>query len=163
MGAASRLIEPLTVTTTDWALICSPRGRPSELYSLRDDPDQTRNVIEAHPDVARELHGALLSFLEGAGGTGASEARIAPFRGDVVTSGAEPEAPALDAVTVLYTVQDERGVTIAFESEQQARTLMRLPASTEGVQTETAGDLRGRLPKALYYTPTQYYWLSDLL
>jgi arylsulfatase A-like enzyme len=162
MGAASRLVEPLTVTTTDWALICSPRGRPSELYSLTDDPGQTRNVIEAHPDVARELHAALISFLEGAGGSGASEARIAPFRGDVLTTGAEPEAPAVEAGTTLYTVQDERGVTIAFETEQQARNLMRLPRG-EGVKSETAGELRRRLPKALYYTPTQYYWLSDLL
>jgi arylsulfatase A-like enzyme len=162
MGAASRLIEPLTVTTEEWALICSPRGRASELYSLTTDPDQERNVIESHPDVARELHAALLSFLETAGGSGASEARIAPFRGDVLQSGAEPEAPAIAADAPVFTVEDERGTTIAFESERQARTLMRLPADTP-IGQERAGDLRRRLPKALYYTPTQYYWLTDLL
>ena len=162
MGAASRLIEPLTVTTEEWALICSPRGRASELYSLETDPGQTHNVIEAHPDVARELHAALLAFLETAGESGASEARIAPFRGDVLQTGAEPEAPAIEAGTVLYTLEDEHGTTIAFATERQARTLMRLSADAP-VGQEQAGALRQRLPRALYYTPTQYYWLTDLL
>ena len=56
----TRLVEALTVTTEEWALISSPRGRPSELYHLCNDPAQERNVLTEHPAVARDLHAALL-------------------------------------------------------------------------------------------------------
>ena len=80
-------MEALTVTTEEWALISSPRGRPSELYHLCNDPAQARNVLTEHPAVARDLHAALLAFLES---VGTAEPRIAPFRGDVTASDAEP-------------------------------------------------------------------------
>lgn len=165
MGSAARLVEPMTVTTTDWALICAPQGRPSELYSLADDPRQERNVLAAHPDVARELQSALLRFLETAGGTGAAEGRIAPFRSDVTRADGPPEAPALPGDTVLFAAEDGRGVMVAFQSEALARTLLRRPGADAPppLTQTTAGALRREHPHALLYTPTQYYWLSDLL
>jgi arylsulfatase A-like enzyme len=160
----SRLVEPLTVTTEEWALVSAPRGRPSELYHLEDDPQQTRNVLPEHPDVARELHGRLLRFLETAGGSGATAARIAPFQGDVTRSGAEPEPPALGEDTILFCAEDARGVTLCFDSEAQARSLFRAAdGSVPEFRQERAGDLRQRRPQALVYSPTQYAWLSDLV
>ncbi|MBI3973539.1 MAG: sulfatase [Chloroflexi bacterium] len=158
----SRLVEPLTVTTEEWALICQPRGRASELYDLRTDPHQERDVLRDNPDVARELHSALIRFLEG---TGASAARIAPFRVDVTRGDAEPEPPALAADTPLYAGEDERGTIFAFRAEAQARASLRTrdgePLSP--IHQVTAGELLRANPKALLHTPTQYYWLDDLL
>ena len=139
---ASRLVEPLTVTTEEWALVSAPRGRPSELYHLGDDPQQTRNGLPEHPDVARELHGRLLRFLETAGGSGATAPRIAPFQGDVTRSGAEPE-PALGEDTILFCAEDARGVTSASTSEARARSLFRAAdGSVPEFRQERAGDLR---------------------
>jgi arylsulfatase A-like enzyme len=161
IGAPSRLVEPLTVTTEKWALINAPEGRPSELYNLEDDPRQERNVLANHPDVARELHGALIGFLEN---TGASAARIAPFRVDVTAEGAAREIPALAEDTILYAGDDGRGVTIAFRTEEQARTLFRSrDGTTPDIRQITARDLNRSNPKALIYSPTQYYWIGDLL
>ena len=112
------------MTTEEWALVSAPRGRPSELYHLGDDPQQTRNVLPEHPDVARELHGRLLRFLETAGGSGATAARIAPFQGDVTRSGAEPEPPAWRS-TILFCREDARGVTLCFDLGGPARSLFR--------------------------------------
>jgi arylsulfatase A-like enzyme len=158
---STRLVEALTVTTEEWALICSPHGRPSELYDLRADPRQERNVVVEHHDVARDLHAALIRFLEG---TGATEARIAPFRGDALRSGDEPEPPALDDATPLYVVEDPHGLPIAFRAEAAARSigLAGREAHGGGVWHTTFGDLRRANPHALLHTPTQYYWLSDL-
>lgn len=72
-----RITEPLTVTTEEWAFICAPKPWPSHLYKLRDDPDQLQDVIDEHPEVARELHEALLDFLAA---MGAPPNRVAPFR-----------------------------------------------------------------------------------
>ena len=152
------------MTTEEWALLSAPRGRPSELYHLGDDPQQTRNVLPEHPDVARELHARLLRFLETAGGAGATAARIAPFQGDVTRSGAEPEPPALAEDAILFCAEDARGVTLCFGSEAQARSLFRAAdGSVPEFRQERAGDLRQRRPQALVYSPTQYAWLSDLL
>jgi arylsulfatase A-like enzyme len=160
-GAPSHhLVEALTVTTEDWALICSPRGRPSELYSLADDPRQERNVIEQHPAVARDLHAALIRFLEQAG---AAEQRIAPFRGDVTESGATPEPPAVPDATPLYVITDDRGVPLAFPSEEVARALgPRVAGAEPRIRQTTVGAQRRENARTLFYTPTQYYWLSDL-
>ena len=154
-GLSSRLVEALTVTTEDWALICSPRGRPSELYDLRLDPRQERNVIEREVDAARALHAELIRFLES---SGASPARIEPFRGDVVASGESPAPPALPDDTALWVFQDERGLPISFRSEAAAKA----HAGGRALTQTTFGALRAENPKALLHTPTQYYWLSDL-
>jgi arylsulfatase A-like enzyme len=161
---SSRVVEALTVTTEEWALICSPRGRSSELYDLRVDPRQAHNVIETQAEIARELHAALLRFLENSGGAtagataGAAPARIAPFRGDPLRSGEEPEPPAMPDETPLYVVRDPRGIEIAFPSAETAAGLTgdTAPAAT------TFGALRRANPQALLHTPTQFYWLADL-
>ncbi len=45
-----------TVTTKDWTLLYDTEPGGSELYNLKSDPKQEKNVISQHPDVARELH-----------------------------------------------------------------------------------------------------------
>ncbi|MGH2355309.1 MAG: sulfatase family protein [Chloroflexota bacterium] len=155
----ARLVEALTVTTEDWSLICSPRGRPSELYDLRADPKQERNVIREQPELARALHAALIRFLEGAGAT---EARIAPFRGNVVVSGDEPAPAAMEDGTPLYVMRDARGLEIAFENEALAQTMAAVSGGDPTVRRATFGELRRANPRTLLHTPTQYYWLSDL-
>ncbi|HXI16735.1 MAG TPA: sulfatase [Chloroflexota bacterium] len=158
---SSRLIEALTVTTEEWALVCSPRGRPSELYDLRVDLKQDHNVIASQPEVARQLHGALLAFLEK---SGASEARIAPFRGDPLTSGDAPEPPAMDDESALYVFEDTRGTPIAFRDERVAQThAAGAGAGVSEVRMTTFGALRRENPKALLHSPTQYAWLEDLV
>ncbi len=53
-----------TVITPDgWKLNCSPRGE-HELYSLRDDPYETRNVFGRHRDVAQRLRDELVAWQE---------------------------------------------------------------------------------------------------
>jgi arylsulfatase A-like enzyme len=52
-----------TITTERWSLLhdCEPGG--SELYDLSSDPNQEKNVISQHADVAREMHKTLVSFM----------------------------------------------------------------------------------------------------
>ena len=52
-GAADRCIRDET-----WSLVLRPGEEPDELYNLKDDPKETRNVIDAHPDVASRLASA---------------------------------------------------------------------------------------------------------
>ena len=82
--------QRITVTTDEWALIYSGQveealkdnpGRRAnferleeiagkvrnELYNLRKDPGQERDVFEEERDVAEELHRKLLNFLRGVG------------------------------------------------------------------------------------------------
>ena len=62
----------LTITDTRWQLHVGGNRAP-ELYDLRKDPAQKRNVASAHPRKLRELHRALIALLEEAG---ASEDRV---------------------------------------------------------------------------------------
>ena len=79
----TRLVEALTVTTEDWALISGPRGHPSELYHLGSDPAQEHNVLTEHPAVARDLHAALL---------GSSKASARPSHGSHPSAAMSPRA-----------------------------------------------------------------------
>ncbi len=38
-----------------WSYIVRPDGQPDELYNLADDPKETRNLIDEHPEEARRL------------------------------------------------------------------------------------------------------------
>ena len=40
---------------------------PYELYNLREDPAEERNVIEDHPEVARRLNALLQKHIQRAG------------------------------------------------------------------------------------------------
>jgi arylsulfatase A-like enzyme len=52
-----------TITTDEWSLLhdCEPGG--SELYNLKSDPDQERNVISQNTGIARDLHKLLVEFM----------------------------------------------------------------------------------------------------
>jgi arylsulfatase A-like enzyme len=45
-----------TVTTEEWTLLYDIESGGSELYNIKSDPGQKKNVINKHADVARELH-----------------------------------------------------------------------------------------------------------
>jgi len=49
---------PVTVTTLRWSLVTVPGQR--ELYDLREDPKQKRNVVRKHPDMAQMLWSKML-------------------------------------------------------------------------------------------------------
>ncbi len=53
----------VTVTTNEWSLIYGTEPGLSELYHLSSDPKQEKNVINEHPEVAKELHQQLVKFL----------------------------------------------------------------------------------------------------
>ena len=56
-----------TVTTEEWTLLFDTEPGGSELYNLKDDPKQEKNVINQHTDVARELHGLFIRYLKDVG------------------------------------------------------------------------------------------------
>ncbi len=43
------------IRTTTWSYIERPAGEPNELYNLRDDPKEQRNLVETYPDEADRL------------------------------------------------------------------------------------------------------------
>jgi arylsulfatase A-like enzyme len=53
-----------TITTSDWTLLYSTEAGLSELYNIKDDPKQEKNIIKQHPDVAQDLHNILLKFMK---------------------------------------------------------------------------------------------------
>jgi len=52
-----------TVTTDEWSLIYAVEPGMSELFHLSSDPKQEKNVINEHPEVARELHQLLVKSM----------------------------------------------------------------------------------------------------
>lgn len=65
----ARNASHLIVWTDEWCLIYSPiKGRDSsELYRIRTDPMQTRNIFASNRSIAEQLFAALESWLEGLG------------------------------------------------------------------------------------------------
>ena len=57
--------ETAVVTARDqrWQLIDQPDPARRVLHDLQEDPEQTRNVVEANPEVAERLHAAVVDFL----------------------------------------------------------------------------------------------------
>jgi arylsulfatase A-like enzyme len=53
-----------TVTTEEWTLLYNTEAGLSELYNLKTDPNQKKNVIRKHQDVARELHQLLVKYMQ---------------------------------------------------------------------------------------------------
>ena len=67
-GATAEAVPWTTVTGKQWTLLLG--GRPqdrAELYSLREDPAQSKNIIRKNAPVARRLHEQLVRFLEDVG------------------------------------------------------------------------------------------------
>ena len=69
--------QPVTVTTSDWALLCTVPEEDVELYHLASDPGQATNVAVQNGDVVEELLGLFISELERAG---TPEKYLAPRR-----------------------------------------------------------------------------------
>lgn len=76
--------QPVTITTQEWALLYSVPTEPIELYYLPEDPTQTSNVADKHPDVVKRLIDIYMSQLEAAH---AAEVHVAPRRPDAGRSG----------------------------------------------------------------------------
>ncbi|MGD9118602.1 MAG: sulfatase-like hydrolase/transferase, partial [Dehalococcoidia bacterium] len=51
------------VTTDEWALLFTTDEGMSELYNLKNDPKQLKNIIKEYPEKANELHQLLLKFM----------------------------------------------------------------------------------------------------
>jgi arylsulfatase A-like enzyme len=58
---------PSSIHNGEWFLIYSTEGEPVELYHIPSDPKLENNVFDSHHDMAREFHGAFITFLENAG------------------------------------------------------------------------------------------------
>jgi len=64
------IVERLTLTTATWKLVRQGPGiledpgfeTPAELFRIRDDPGESTDVAESHPDVVRELLCRLQAF-----------------------------------------------------------------------------------------------------
>jgi arylsulfatase A-like enzyme len=150
-----RVVEPATVTTEAWSLICAPEGQPSELYDLREDPEQAHNVLAAHGDVADELRTAWLTFMTS---HGASEARMRPFQEASVDVRMPPASE-------LYAFRDDQGQWIAFPTEREARAAAYhedAPGPRREVVAISFGDLLADDPQNLVHLFAQYYWAEDL-
>jgi hypothetical protein len=52
-----------TVTTDEWSLLYSTESGMSEMYNLKSDPNQEKNVISENMDVARDLHKLLVDYM----------------------------------------------------------------------------------------------------
>jgi arylsulfatase A-like enzyme len=52
-----------TVTTDEWTLLYNIEPGLSELYNLKTDPEQDKNLIAQYPEKARELHQLLVKFM----------------------------------------------------------------------------------------------------
>ncbi|MFW6174399.1 MAG: sulfatase [Chloroflexota bacterium] len=152
---SDRTVEALTITEEDWAMICSPLGRQSELYDLKADPDQLNNVIGQHPErAARMYEKAVQSLRDG----GAPEERIRPF--------VERSEPAsVERGEELWAFKDETGQMIAFATEAGARegALDENEQTVFSVFKTTFGDVLDENPRNLVFTHGQYYWAEDLL
>jgi len=53
-----------TVTTEDWTLLYNTERGMSELYHLKTDPGQEKNLIKEQPDKAHELHQLLVKYMK---------------------------------------------------------------------------------------------------
>jgi len=152
---SDRTVEPSTVTTGEWAYLAAPAGMPSELYDLKDDPQQERNLIDAHPEVADEMRRAWIAFLEN---HGAPEARIHPF----LDANVDVHTPAGGK---LYAFRDDQGLWIAFPTGEAARQRAHrnnAPGPKRKIEEITFGALLDDDPQNLVHLYGQYSWARDL-
>ncbi|MBV7332712.1 sulfatase-like hydrolase/transferase [Chloroflexi bacterium TSY] len=152
---SDRIVEPSTVTSDEWAFLCAPQGGPSELYNLQSDPAQMHNVIDQHPEIARQMKKAWLEFLEA---HGAPETRVRPF----VDGNLNVATPTSGK---LYAFRDDQNQRIAFASETAARRSAYredAPGPRRQVEEVSFGALLDENPKNLIYLYGQFYWAEDL-
>ena len=151
---SDRVVEALTVTQKDWAMICSPLGRPSELYDLAADPEQKSDVLDRHPERAEKMYGKAVDALRAGG---ASEARLRPFTDGV------PSEPVSESQE-LWAFDDDRGTKIGFPVEADAVAVGRDRDGEliRSIKKTSLGNLLADDPRNLVYVHGQYYWASDL-
>jgi arylsulfatase A-like enzyme len=53
-----------TITSDEWTLIYDVEPGLSELYNIKKDPGQEKNVIKEYPEVAKELHSLFVRFMK---------------------------------------------------------------------------------------------------
>jgi arylsulfatase A-like enzyme len=66
VDGVSRLTEKdstATVTTDEWTLLYNTEAGMSELYNIKDDPKQEKNLISKNTEKARELHQLLVEYM----------------------------------------------------------------------------------------------------
>ena len=152
---SGRIVEPSTVTDDEWTYLCAVEGMPSELYNIKEDPDQENNVITQYPDVAQRMRKAWLEFLES---HDAPEARTQPF----VEPIAEVHTPTTGK---LYAFRDDVGQWIAFPTEREALAVAYredAPGPKRNVEETTFGAILDDNPKNLVHMYGQFYWAQDL-
>jgi len=155
------LPEARTVTDEEWSLICSPRGRPSELYNLKDDPQQKVNVIADNLGVAATMQQALIEFMKEYG-TPPEVVDLWSYAPEEMVTPKETAAKELQPEETLYLVEVQPGQSVAFLSKEDAAK--RLASKVEDLQLEARSFrcIRERDPKGLIYMNGQYYWAQDL-
>jgi len=52
-----------TVTTAEWTFLYDTEAGRSELYNIKSDPKQLKNLIKEQPDKAREMHQLLVKYM----------------------------------------------------------------------------------------------------
>jgi len=153
-AGADRVTEPLTVTTEEWVLICAPAPWPSRLYNLTQDPGQTRNVIDAYPEVAGDLNRDLIAFLES---YGSPADYVAKFRWPPAAAPGSAEGDV-----ALFTIRDRTGRRIAFPTRAEAETCVIPGAAEPAVEETTLHALTRQDPRALVHIYGQYYRAEEL-
>jgi arylsulfatase A-like enzyme len=68
---------PATITSGPWTLLYAKEGAPVELYNLKTDPAQKKNVAKKYPNVVKRLHRMFYGLIEN---SGTSEELLAPRR-----------------------------------------------------------------------------------
>ena len=53
-----------TIITDEWELLYDVEQGFSELYNLKTDPKQEKNVINERPEVAKEIHAHFVKFMQ---------------------------------------------------------------------------------------------------
>ena len=155
------IAEELTVTDEQWSLILGPKGRPSELYNLQDDPAQNENVIADHPDVATRMQQALIAFMREYGGPQALIDLYSSTHEEMVAPMAD-SAKTLRAEDMLYVMHDPRGKPIAFLSEEEAAKRCACQPGELELEVRTFKSFRDDDPRNLVYVDGQFHWAQDL-
>jgi uncharacterized sulfatase len=62
MGASPERLPDLAVREGDWKLLCEYDGSKPQLYHLRQDPGESRNLAEAEPERVARLTRLLLEW-----------------------------------------------------------------------------------------------------
>lgn len=152
--------EEITVTDERWSLILAPRGRPSELYDLRDDPAQEGNLIADHPEVAMRMQRALLEFMKQ---HGAHKALMDLYNStyEEMTAPMADSVKKLKADDKLFIMYDQRQKPIAFLSEAEAAATCACQPGELDLEIRTFESFRDEDPRNLVFLDGQFHWAQD--